>query len=171
MMHPFRCELCGETYMGSEPAERCPFCGAQGKYLLPAAEWFKYGKIEMCPQSYDDCQEALELELANYAYYKCAAERAESQVTETIFKRFMKQELEHAETFAKAMGIPLPKIPNIKCAEDDVTNMQESHEHEDKAIKFYIQAARRAPEPRIQQIFRTFAEVENEHLVTLNLYK
>ena len=61
MMHPFRCELCGETYVGGYPAERCPFCGAAGKYLMPAAEWMKYGKIEMCKQSYEDCQKALDL--------------------------------------------------------------------------------------------------------------
>jgi len=171
MMNPYRCEICGETYVGSVPAERCPFCGVAGKYLMPAAEWMKWGKIEMCEQSYKDCQEALELEMSNYAYYKCATDKAEGQVTETIFKRFMKQELEHAETFAKAMGIELPVMPVVDCPADDVTNMEESNKHENMAIKFYIESARRAPEPRIRQIFRAFAEVENEHLVTLNLYK
>ncbi|MFZ5753579.1 MAG: rubredoxin-like domain-containing protein [Bacillota bacterium] len=171
MMHPFRCEICGETYLGSSPPERCPFCGAAGKLVLPAAEWMNYGKIEMCQQSYEDCQKALELELNNYAYYKCAVARAQSQVTETIFKRLMKHELEHAEVFAKAMGIELPSAPDVTCAGDDVTNMAESNKHETMAIKFYIEAARRAPEPRIQQIFRAIAEVENEHLVTTNMYK
>ena len=171
MMHPFRCELCGETYVGAHPAERCPFCGAAGKYLLPAAEWMKYGKVEMCKQSYEDCQKALDLEMSNYVYYKCATAKAESQVSETIFKRFMKQELEHAETFAKAMGVELPPEPQASCADNDVENIAESNVHESIAVKFYIEAGRRAPEPRIQQIFRAFAEVENEHLVTLNMYK
>jgi hypothetical protein len=171
MMHPFRCEICGETYLGANPPERCPFCGAAGKLVLPAAEWMNYGKVEMCQQSYADCKKALELELNNYAYYKCAAASAQSQVTETIFKRLMKQELEHAEVFAKAMGIPLPADPVVECAGDDATNMEESNKHETMAIKFYIEAARRAPEPRIQQIFRAIAEVENEHLVTTNMYR
>lgn len=171
MMNPFRCEICGETYVGSVAAERCPFCGALGKYLMPAAEWLKWGKVEMCQQSYDDCQKALDLEMNNYAYYKCAVAKAQSQVTETIFKRFMKQELEHAEVFAKVMGIDLPSEPKATCADDDVTNMEESNKHENMAIRFYIEAARRAPEFRVQQIFRTLAEVENEHLVTLNMYK
>ena len=171
MMHPFRCEICGETYLGANPPERCPFCGAAGKLVLPAAEWMNYGKIEMCQQSYEDCQKALELEMNNYAYYKCAVAKAQSQVAETIFKRLMKQELEHAEVFAKAMGIPLPEAPTVECAADDAANMEESNKHEKMAIKFYIEAARRAPEPRIQQIFRAIAEVENEHLVTTNMYK
>lgn len=171
MMHPFRCELCGETYVGSYPPERCPFCGVTGKNVLSAAEWMNYGKIQMCEKSYEDCQKALELEVSNYAYYKCATAKAETQVTQTIFKRFMKQELEHAEVFAKAMGIDLPQEPQVSCASDDVTNMEESNKHEQKAIKFYIEAAQRAPEPRIQHIFRAFAEVESEHLVSLNNYK
>lgn len=171
MMHPFRCEICGETYLGSNPPERCPFCGVAGKLVLPAAEWMNYGKIEMCQQSYEDCQKALELEINNYAYYKCAVAKAKSQVAETIFKRLMKQELEHAEVFAKAMGIPLPETPTVDCFNDDAANMEESNKHEKMAINFYIEAARRAPEPRIQQIFRAIAEVENEHLVTTNMYK
>ncbi len=171
MLHPFRCEICGETYVGSYAPERCPFCGVIGKNVLPAAEWMDYRKIDMSKQSYADCQKALELEMANYAYYKCATAKAQTQITQTIFKRFMKQELEHAEVFAKAMGIDLPDEPKVTCADDDFTNMEESNKHEQEAIKFYIEAARRAPEPRIQNIFRTFAEVENEHLVSLNLYK
>lgn len=171
MLHPFRCEICGETYVGSQPAERCPFCGAAGKNLLPAAEWKRWGKIEMCEQSYQDCLKALDLEMSNYAYYKCAAAKAQSQVTETIFKRFMKQELEHAEVFVKAMGIDLPAEPKVECADNDPANMEESNKHESMAIRFYIEAAGRAPEFRIQQIFRAIAEVENEHLITLNLYK
>lgn len=171
MLHPYRCEICGETYVGSHPAERCPFCGAAGKHLLPAAEWKRWGKIEMSEQSYQDCQKALELEMNNYAYYKCAMNKAKSQVIETIFKRFMKQEMEHAETFAKAMGIDLPAEPQVACSDDDSTNMLESNKHESIAIQFYIEAAQRAPELRIEQIFRAIAEVENEHLVTLNLYR
>lgn len=171
MLHPYRCEICGETYVGSSPAERCPFCGVAGKNLLPAAEWKKWGKVPMCEQSYQDCLKALELEMSNYVYYKCATAKAGSQVIETIFKRFMKQELEHVEVFAKAMGIELPAEPQVTCANDDVTNMEESNKHESAAIKFYIEAARRAPEFRIEQIFRAIAEIENEHLITLNLYK
>lgn len=171
MMHPFRCELCGETYVGSYAPERCPFCGVAGKNVLPAAEWMNYGKIEMSKQSFEDCQKALDLEMNNYAYYKCATANAETQVTQTIFKRFMKQELEHAEVFAKAMGIELPKEPQVACAKDDAVNIEESNKHEQKAIKFYIEAAQRATEPRVQQIFRAFAEVESEHLVSLNNYK
>jgi len=63
MMNPYRCEICGETYLGLNPPERCPFCGSAGKLVLPAAEWLNYGKVEMCKQSYKDCKKALMLEL------------------------------------------------------------------------------------------------------------
>ena len=38
-MKPFRCQICGETYLGEEPADRCPYCGASGKNLLSPAEY------------------------------------------------------------------------------------------------------------------------------------
>ena len=171
MMNPYRCEICGEPYLGPNPPERCPFCGSAGKLVLPAAEWLNYGKVEMCEQSYQDCKKALELELDNYAYYKCSVSKADNQVTEAIFKRLAEQELEHAEVFAEAMGIPLPEVPECKCcSKDDSNNYVKSNKHESRAINFYIEAANRAPEPRIKQIFRAISEVENQHLILTNMY-
>lgn len=171
MMNPYRCEICGEPYLGSSPPERCPFCGSDGKRVLPAAEWVNYGKVKMCKKSYKDCKKALDLELANYAYYKCSADKSDNQVTEAIFKRLMDQELEHAEVFAEAMGISLPEKLNYgSCSYNDYKNFVQSNKHEAKAIEFYIEAAKRAPETRIQQIFQAIAEVENQHLVLTNMY-
>lgn len=170
MMHPYRCEICGDTFLGQNPPERCPFCGSAGKNVLPAAEWRNYGKVEMCQQSYEDCQKALNLELANAAYYKCSLSKAQNQITEAIFDRLMEQELEHAEVFARAMGIDLPGEMKRKCHDEDAKNMALSNKHETTAIKFYTEAMNRAPEPRIQQIFRAIAEVENEHLIITNIY-
>lgn len=170
MMHPYRCAICGETSLMSGAPERCPFCGSDKKHLLPAAEWIDYGKVDMSEQSYKDCLRALELELNNYAYYKCSVDKAENQVTEAIFKRLMKQEYEHAEIFSDALGIPIPEERIRNCCNSDFKNMKNSNEHETKAITFYTEAANRAPEPRMRQIFRAIAEVENEHLIITNMY-
>lgn len=169
-MHPYRCAICGETSFMSSAPERCPFCGSAKKYVIPAAEWIDYGKVDMCRQSYKDCLKALELELNNYAYYKCSADNAENQVTEAIFKRLMKQEFEHAEVFSDALGIELTEEKIRKCCHSDYKNMKNSNAHESKAITFYTEVANRAPEPRIRQIFRAIAEVENAHLIITNMY-
>ena len=171
MMNPYRCEICGETYLGLNPPERCPFCGSAGKMVLPAAEWLNYGKVEMCKQSYKDCKKALKLELDAYAFYKCSASKSDNQVTEAIFQRLMDQELEHAEVFAKAMGIPLPEVPECQCCSSkDYCNYVKANKDESGAISFYTKVANRSPEPRIQQIFRAISDVENQHLILTNMY-
>ncbi|GAA0180159.1 hypothetical protein SH2C18_29020 [Clostridium sediminicola] len=170
MMNPYRCEICGETSLMDNPPQRCPFCGAIRKRVVPAAEWIEYGKVNMSEQSYKDCQKALELEIANYLYYKCSAANAENQVTEAIFNRLMKQEFEHAEVFADAMGISFNKALKQCCADNDFKNLKESNKHEVKAVEFYTEVATRAPEPRIKEIFRAIAEVEQQHLIITNMY-
>lgn len=170
MMNPYRCEICGETTLTANPPQRCPYCGSAGKRVVPAAEWIEYGKVNMCEQSYKDCRKALELEIDNYFYYKCSAKKAENQVTEAIFKRLMKQEYEHAEVFSDAMGIEFPEVLIERCADSDYINMKQSNKHEARAVDFYTRVATRAPEPRIKEIFRAIAEVEEEHLIITNMY-
>ncbi|MHB9095783.1 MAG: rubredoxin-like domain-containing protein, partial [Eubacteriales bacterium] len=110
-MHPFRCQVCGEVYLGAAPPDRCPFCGASGTEMKKAALWYDRGRVEMSEQSYQNCATALELELNNTAFYKCALAKASNQVSQAILKRLLKQELEHAELLARAMGIDLPEVP------------------------------------------------------------
>ena len=35
----FRCRICGDPYLGSEPPSFFPFCGAPQKYMAPAEEY------------------------------------------------------------------------------------------------------------------------------------
>lgn len=170
MMYPYRCEICGEPHFGSTPPERCPFCGSAGKNVVPAAEWIDYGKVDMCEQSRQDCLKGLELETNNAAYYRCSLQYAGNQITHALFQRLMEQEMEHAEVFIKALGVEDPEEVHRKCCEEDAKNMVMSSKHEAMAIKFYTEAATRAPEPRVRQIFRALAEVENEHLIITNMY-
>ncbi len=170
-MKPFRCLICGETYMGEGPADRCPFCGVQGKYLVAAPEWINYGSIKMSDESYSDCEKALSLELNNQAFYKCAASSAETQISEAIFKRLSKQEGEHAELIAEMMGVEEPAMPQVECTKSDEENFMESHRRESGAIKFYLEIASRAPEERVKQVFRALAEVESEHLKVSNIFR
>lgn len=170
MMNPYRCQICGETTLMANAPQRCPYCGSVGRRVVPASEWIDYGKVNMSHQSYSDCEKALELELKNYAYYKCAVSKAHNQLTEAIFRRLMKQEYEHAELIAEAMGIELPEEHKRSCYDSDYKNMKASNKHETKAITFYTEVANRAPEPHIREIFQALAEVEGEHLIMTNVY-
>jgi len=35
----FRCKICHETYIGENPPSRCPFCGVNTKFFIPAEKW------------------------------------------------------------------------------------------------------------------------------------
>lgn len=172
MFNPFRCQICGETYLGSAVPDRCPFCGAHARWMVGAAEWVKTGKVELCQQSYEDCLKAIELEVSNAAFYKCAQQNAQTQVTQAIFKRLQKQEMEHAELLAEMAGVSEPELPTSNCiACDDVQNLADAHAREQRALQLYLQMADRAPEKRAQDVFRALADIEGEHLIISNIYR
>lgn len=170
-MKPFRCQICGETYLGDFAPDRCPFCGVAGNYLLSAPEYIEHGTVELCEQSREFCERALEIEASNVAFYRCASKGAASAVVEVIFKRVGKHELEHLELIARMAGLESPPIPEEGCSESDVENMANAHDREDRAIKLYAQFAREAPEGRMKEVFRALSDIEMEHYKLFNVYR
>ncbi len=170
-MKPWRCQICGETYLGKEASDRCPYCGADGENLKSAAHYLDYGVVEMCEQSRKDCLHALELENDNTAFYQKCTEAAENQVSKVIFKRLGKQEAEHAELLADMLGVEEGELPEVEIPDNDYDRFAEANIHEKRAINFYLEVARKAPEPRVRQVFRALSDIETEHLTTANIYK
>ena len=170
-MKPWRCQICGETYLGKNASDRCPYCGADGKNLMSSAEYLDYSVIEMSQQSKEDCEKALQLEMINTSFYKKCADNAGNQVFKSIFKRLGKQESEHAELLADMMGIEEGDFPEVDIPDSDSKKFVEAHDHEQKAINFYMKVARRAPEKRVQQVFRALSDIEQSHLNMSNMYK
>jgi len=170
-MHPFRCQICGESYLGPVAPERCPFCGAAYHHLVAAAEWVDHGKQELCAQSVEDVRRAIGLELNNNAFYTCARYKAQNQITAAIFARLAKQELEHAELLAEMLGEEMGDKPTVECSDVDEEKFAEAHRREKRASTFYLEVAGRAPEPRMKEVFYALAEIENEHLKVSNLYR
>lgn len=170
-MRPFKCLICGETYIGRLAPDRCPFCGVEGRYLVDAAEYVDYAGIEMCKKSRESVQKAMEVEKSNVAYYQCAAKKADSEVVRALFKRIGKHELEHLELLAKHLGVELPSIEPEECADEDAENMNNAHSREDRAVKLYMQFATEAPEPRLKEVFSAIAGIEQEHYKLFNTFR
>lgn len=170
-MKPWRCQICGETYLGKEASDRCPYCGAPGKNLVSPAEYIDYGEVEMSEKSREDCLQALKLEMNNTAFYKKSADNAGNQVSKSIFKRLGKHESEHAELIADMLGIEEGELPEVDIPESDKERFVEAHDHEQMAINFYLKVARTAPEARVKEVFQALSDIELEHLQMSNLYK
>jgi rubrerythrin/rubredoxin len=170
-LQPYRCQLCGEVYLGGEAPDRCPYCGAAGYQMIPAAEWYDYGAVPMSEGSRKYCEEALGLELSNTAYYKASAAAAETKVTAAIFKRLSKQEQEHADLISKMLGQPVPAGHDESAPADDTQKFVDTHAREKRATILYQKIAAEAPEDRVKEVFLALIDVETEHLKLSNIYR
>lgn len=170
MMRPFRCLICGETYLGRNAPDRCPFCGVAGSRMVDAAEYVNYNGMEMCNQSKKFVQQAIEIEASNVAFYKCASDCSDNPVIKALFKRIGKQEGEHLELLADHLGVEEPEIVVEECCDSDAENMMKGHDREDRAVKMYTRFAQEAPEPRLKEIFSAIAGIEQEHYNMFNIF-
>lgn len=166
-MKIYRCLICGDAYVGYEKPLNCPFCGAHEQYLVDASEWEDKNKgVELTEVSKRNLEKALELEISNSAFYRCAAEKAQDKVLQGMFKALSKIEAEHASTICKVLGIPKPDITKVEvhCSKNDIENVKESSERETRASSFYAKAAEEATEPRVKELFTALVEIEKDHL-------
>lgn len=170
-MKAFRCQNCGETYLGDSIPDRCPYCGAASHHLVPPAEWIDYGIVPMSEWSLNQCRHTLEIELSNSAFYRSCAEKAELNVNAAIFSRLADQEEEHAELVGKMSGLDEPLEPMEVAPNNDADKFTEAHVREKRAVLLYQKIAREAPENRVREVFRILSEIEGEHLKLSNIYR
>jgi rubrerythrin len=112
-----------------------------------------------------NAEKALEVEVSNTIFYKCSSKKTPSLEGQKLFKILAKVENEHASVWKKILKLDKVDFPKYdKCAAEYKPNLEESHEREDRAIKFYGQAASEATNKRVKEIFQAFVEVETDHL-------
>lgn len=163
----FVCEICGEAYVGEEAPSRCPFCGAPKKYLVEAKDYDDTGawEVDLNDNEKANIEKALELEISNTVFYKCASKKVPDLEGQKLFKILGKVENEHASVWKKILKLDKVEFPKYnECAIEYKSNLQDSHTREERAIKFYSQAAKDAKNPRVKQLFEAFVDVETDHL-------
>ena len=105
------------------------------------------------------------MEISNNIFYKCSAKKVKEIDGKKLFKILAKVEMEHASVWRKILNLDKVEFPKYdKCASEYNQNLEESHSREDRAIKFYGQAAAEAKNARVKEIFQAFVEVETDHL-------
>ncbi|KXB04814.1 hypothetical protein AKJ50_01985 [candidate division MSBL1 archaeon SCGC-AAA382A13] len=165
MLNAFRCEVCGETYLGSSKPENCPYCGAHQKYLKKVEDYKRLKPEEVSGKSQKNVEKAIELEIDNAKFYDCAARKTEKDSEAAIFKRLKKIEAEHAEALAEVIDVEEKEIPTYEaCSENPSENYKEAHGRENRAIKSYSKFASEAKEPKLKKLFQALAEIEKDHL-------
>jgi len=161
----WRCKICGDPYIGAAPPSRCPFCGAYEKFMVEAREWKETFDVELNEKDLENARHALEVEISNAQFYFCAAKKSNDEEAKQLFKALGKVEAEHASVWKKILKMEKVEIPEYdKCSAETMDNLKESHEREERAIKFYREAAKASENPRVKQIFGAFVQVETDHL-------
>lgn len=160
----WRCEICGDPYIGESPPDNCPFCGAHRKYIKEARVAVANYDVDLNEKDRANVEKALQLEVSNATFYFCAAEKTDDPEGKLLFKALGKVEKEHASIWKKILK--LDKIPDgsDQCFVKNRENLQESHDREERAIGFYRQAAQDSASDRVREIFDALVEVETDHL-------
>lgn len=164
MVKLWRCEICGDPYIGEEAPANCPFCGAKKKYIKLAKEAKVNFDLKLTEKDIANAEHALEVEVSNSTFYFCAAAKTDDAEGKLLFKALGKVEGEHASIWKKILK--LDKVPqgNDQCHLKNKENLEDSHARETRAIGFYSQAASESADPRMKQIFEALVEVETDHL-------
>lgn len=167
-MKIYRCNICGDVFIGREMPSECPFCGVKNIYLTLGSEWSdKNQGVELTPISQKNLMAALDLELHATAFYNCVSQQAEKMELQSMFKGLAKVELEHAFAISKLLRIPKDQLIKMtdQCNKDAKAMLEETRSREDNAVKEYVRGAQEAVEERVKEIFVALAAVEKGHLI------
>jgi len=164
MVKLWRCVICGDPYVGENPPQNCPFCGAHIQYIKEAKTAEVEFNVELTAKDRSNAEHALKVEVSNATFYFCAADETDDAEGKLLFKALGKIEAEHAAIWRKILRLPSVPKGDDKCYKENRKNLEESHAREERAIAFYRKAASESDNMRIRQIFDALVEIESDHL-------
>lgn len=174
-MKLYRCEICGDPYLGEKKPANCPFCGAPARFLVKQKKYSnQVGKIDNLSEvSKKNLEASLNLEVNATKTYLCAMDKSNDDKIKNIFKAFAKHEAEHISLLSKALGIQKPSADAQpqSCKDNDPENLALTADLEENATKLYGKFLSEAVESRVQEIFIALIDVESEHLKIANKLK
>ena len=163
-MQTYRCTICGEAYIGSTRPSHCPFCGAHQNFLVLALEWSEQNiGLSLSEKTKEYLQKSLELEIGNTSFYRCISQTVADPEISGMFKFLSKVEREHASVIRKLLGLEKEDEGSSDCFPDIKKDLEETRTREDKAINFYKEIVKEAPEPRIKIVFAALIQIETDH--------
>ncbi|MGA2090268.1 MAG: ferritin family protein [Endomicrobiales bacterium] len=164
MVNLWRCEICGDPYIGEAAPDNCPFCGAHRNYIKEAKDAHADFTVILTQKDRETVLKALEVEVSNATFYFCAAKKTDSVEGQQLFKALGKVESEHASIWKKILNYQDALRGDDACFSSNRENLEESHRREIQAIEFYRTAAAESDDQRIKEIFTALVEVESDHL-------
>lgn len=164
MTELWRCEICGDPYVGDDAPSNCPFCGAKKKFIKKASDAVVDFDIELTEKDRANVEHALDVEVSNSVFYACATAKSDDLEGRLLFKALKKVEAEHASIWKKVLKLKEFPAMTVSCHRANKENLEDSHKRETDAIEFYRKAVKEADNARIKEIFDALVEVETDHL-------
>lgn len=161
----WRCEICGDPYIGDEPPANCPFCGAKLRYIKEFKDAEVNFDVKLNETDRKNVEKALQVEISNAAFYFCAAGKVKDLEGQKLFKALAKVEAEHASVWKKILKLDKVQSGNDTCSADYTEDLKDSHARETRAIEFYKSAAAESDNDRVREIFEALVDVEMDHLM------
>jgi len=162
----YKCQICGDPYLGDHPPVNCPYCGAKQHYFIDAKDYVSpfAQEHDFTQEEKNNFQSALDIEIGNASFYLKASEVSSGDFHKSLFKALKKVESEHASIFAKHLKVTKPDLYDAEANTDGEANIQESHRREEIAIENYRKFAETATTSRAKQLFSALVEIEEDHL-------
>jgi rubrerythrin len=160
----WRCEICGDPYIGKVPPANCPFCGSHRKHIKEAKSAVVNFNVELNEKDRAIAEESLKKEISNTAFYFCAASKTDNPEGKLLFKALAKVENEHASIWKKILKLDTIPAGADACHTVNKDNLQESHDRETRTIKFYRKSAKEVTDTRVKEILQALIKVEIDHL-------
>jgi len=170
----WRCNECGKVSEGfAFPYGMCPYCNGK-------LEMLDRGPIEDA-KGLDAVRAAFEIELGGHAFYQRAARESKDPALRELFGRFAEMEREHMETLSKRYHAELPKagedfqidhaaiFAGVDRKPEDPANLfRIAIAFEERAVKFFTEQGKRAPEGSVEQeLYKELAAEEREHVAIM----
>lgn len=173
-LNMYRCRVCGETYLGYEAPDNCPFCGAHKEYL-EAPEMYDpaINSVTLTEVERADLETSIELERSNTRFYLGMSERKDNDTLRSTYKRLARIEAEHCSLFCKLAGLPKPDdlaVPGDTTGSWE-SDIEESVRREDRATTLYSTFAERATNARLKEVWQALSAVEADHIMLDELAK
>jgi rubrerythrin len=163
----FRCRICGETYLGTKPPSRCPFCGVTEDFFVLTTDYHENGEALILSETETaDVLHAIDLERGNARFYRALGGHVDNPKLASGFKRLANIEAEHCSIFCKLAGCPKP-VDLLEPSDEHGTwcdGVNESLARELRASNFYAEVAGRARDPRVCEVFLAIGAVERDHI-------
>lgn len=164
MVKLWRCVICGDPYVGANPPNNCPFCGAHQEFIVEARDAAVNFAVPLTDRDRANAEHAIQVEVSNATFYLCAAGKTDDPECRLLFKALGKIEAEHAAIWKKILRLPTVPAGNDSCHAESAKNLNESHDRESRAIAFYKRAAEESDHERLKQIFKALVDIEADHL-------